>query len=300
MAGAIHVFKSPEELVDRVIDNMNSWIEICRKFDPTRDWISGDGETNRENKTKFPTSMGHYADINHMSKKSVPWGIGEQTMAYYGTPLQASKYNGDRAYESMLGRMEAIAIETYRDLKNQRDKGAAYACVFNIAWYGLKPLPLGMPDTAKAPTLEDGIFFPPFKEGAYGMQPERLGPYTTTLNPAYDKSLPLYEPWPMFYAAKAANATPMEPFEIKYPEPEKDADPLPAAAAAELVAGSNSPLAVQLRAAGLVSKKIKSFNKNALLIVDGSKEIENFEDVKKAVKGGARVVVFGVCPESAE
>ena len=300
LAVAIHVFKSPEELVDRVIDNMNLWVELCRKFDPTRDWISGDGETNREAKTKFPTSMGHYANIDHMSKKSVPWGIGEQTMAYYGTPLQASKYNGDRAYESMLGRMEAIAIETYRDLKNQREKGAAYACVFNIAWYGLKPLALGMPDTSKAPTLEDGVFFPKFKEGEYGMQPERLGPYTTTLNPAYDKSLPLYEPWPMFYAAKAANATPMQPFEIKYPEPEHDAEPMPAAAAAELAASENSPLAVQLRAAGLVSKKIKAFNKNALMIVDGSQKIENFEDVKKAIKGNAKVVVLGICPESAE
>ncbi len=299
LAVAIHVFKSPEELVDHVIENMNSWIDICRQFDPTRDWISGDGETNRPKKTKFPTAMGHYADINHMSKQPLPWGIGEQTMAYYGTPLQASKYNGNRAYESMQGRMEAIAIETYRDLTAQRTKGAAYACVFNIAWYGLKPLAFGLEDTTKVPTLEDGIFFPEFKEDTYGMQPERLGPYTSTLNPAYDKSMPIYEPWPMFDAAKAANSDPIAPFEIKYPEPEKDVEPLKAAAAVELIANEKSPLAIQLRAAGLVTKKISNY-KDALVIVDGLKKIENFDEVKKAAEGGARIVVLGVCKESVE
>lgn len=299
LAVAIHVFKSPEELVDRVIENMNSWIDITRKFDPTRDWISGDGETNRPQKTRFPTAMGHYANIDSLSKQPLPWGIGEQTMAYYGTPLQASKYNGDRAYESMQGRMEAIAIETYRDLKEQREKGAAYACVFNIAWYGLKPQPLGLADQSKAPTLDDGIYFTSYIEGAYGMQPERLGPYTTTINPGYDKSLPLYDPWPMFTAAKAANADPILDFKIVYPEKEADLAPLQVNVV-EVLADENSPLAIQLRAAGLDAiQKITNF-KNALVVVDGSKKIEKFAEVKKALSSGARVVIFGVCPESVE
>jgi len=37
------------------------------------------------------------------------------------------------------------------------------------------------------------------------MQPERLGPYVSTLNPGYDPSLPLYRPWPMFHAIHDAN-----------------------------------------------------------------------------------------------
>jgi len=37
------------------------------------------------------------------------------------------------------------------------------------------------------------------------MQPERLGPYVSTLNPGYDPSLPLYRPWPMFKAIHDAN-----------------------------------------------------------------------------------------------
>ena len=59
-----------------------------------------------------------------------------------------------------------------------------------------------MKDTTKAPGTDDGIFFGPYKEGKPGIQPERLGPYTTTLNPGYAPSLPLYEPWPLFYGIK--------------------------------------------------------------------------------------------------
>ncbi|MFQ7503216.1 MAG: hypothetical protein ACLRMJ_09165 [Alistipes finegoldii] len=33
-----------------------------------------------------------------------------------------------------------------------------------------------------------------------GVQPERLGPYTTTFNPGYDPRLPLYRPWALFEA----------------------------------------------------------------------------------------------------
>ena len=104
-------------------------------------------------------------------------------MAYYGTPKQTSKYNGDRSYESQLGRMEGLAIECYDLLKTQHELNASYASVFNLAWYALQPLALGQKDTSVAPSANDGIFFTEFKEGGYGMQPERLGPYTTTFNP---------------------------------------------------------------------------------------------------------------------
>jgi beta-galactosidase len=59
-------------------------------------------------------------------------------------------------------------------------------------------------DTTRAPEPGDGIYFPPFQEGKPGVQPERLGPYTSTLNPGYDPSLPLYRTWPLFQAIQAA------------------------------------------------------------------------------------------------
>lgn len=96
-------------------------------------------------------------------------------------------------------------------LANQRKYNASYRSVFNLIWYGLQPLPLGLKDQTKAPTLKDGIAFTSFVEGKPGVQPERIGPYSTTVNPGYDPSLPLYKTWPMFDAIKAANAEPMQP-----------------------------------------------------------------------------------------
>lgn len=296
-AVGLHVYHSPNEIIDDIILNINKWVDLCRQLDPTRDWISGDGETNRP--TKLPTQMGHYADINHLSKVSVPWGIGEQTMAYYGTPKQSSKFNGERSFESVLGRMEAIAIDAYQALKQQHEKGAAYASVFNVAWYALKPLPLGLKDTSKKIEPEDGIFFGEFKENTAGMQPERLGPYTTTINPKYDPNLPLYAPWPMFDAVKAANANPMQDFKIEYTPITSNAEALKAART-YVFAPKDSQLPHLLEMAGLEISKSNSGFKNALVIVDGSSKIENFDTLKRAIKEGANIFVWGISQESAD
>jgi beta-galactosidase len=126
-------------------------------------------------------------------------------MAYYGTPKQVSKFNGNRAYESDLGRMEGLADECYSLLRGQQKYGASYQSVFNLVWYGVQPLPLGKRDLSRPIAANEGVFFPQFREGVPGMQPERLGPYTTTLNPGYDSQLPLYRAWPMFNAIRDAN-----------------------------------------------------------------------------------------------
>jgi beta-galactosidase len=194
-------------LIDRNVQEINNWIAITREFDQTRTWISGDGETQAE--TDLPTVIGHYGGNSAMdewSQKGKPWGIGETGMGYYGTPSQVSKVNGDRAFESQLGRMEGLAGEAFDNISRQRNLSASYTCVFNLAWYGHKPLALGLSDITRAPELKDGIFFNDFVEGKSGYQPERLGPYTSTFNPGYDPTLPLYEPWPMFDAVKAAYA----------------------------------------------------------------------------------------------
>jgi len=184
------------------------WRDIVLENDTTRPWISSDGEDDGNG--ILPVTVGHYGDEGSMKRWieiGKPWGIGEHGMAYYGTPSQASKYNGERAYESQQGRMEAIANEAYSLISSQRANGASYSTVFNMAWYALKPLPLGHKDITKVPNLnEDGIFFDNYVEGIPGVQPERLGPYCTTFNPGYDPNLPLYEPWPMYDAMRAVNA----------------------------------------------------------------------------------------------
>jgi hypothetical protein len=76
-----------------------------------------------------------------------PWGVGESGGTYYATPEQVAKTNRERADVSLEGRMEGIAIEAYRTLLEERKDDAAYRSVFNLVWYGLRLLPLGLPDT---------------------------------------------------------------------------------------------------------------------------------------------------------
>ena len=202
----LHVHKRPD-LMPLQEQAWRDWVAIVRETDPTRPWISSDGEEDGEG--ILPVTVGHYGDAGSMqSWKRIgkPWGVGEHGMAYYGTPQEVAKYNGERAYESMEGRMEGLAKESCQLLKQMRENGASYSTVFNMAWYALKPLPLGKKDLTTAPTLEDGIFFGPYVEGVPGVQPERIGPYGTTFNPGYDPALPVWEPWPMYDAMRAANA----------------------------------------------------------------------------------------------
>ncbi len=102
--------------------------------------------------------------------------------------------------------MEGVAGEAVHLLNLQKKYDASYRSIFNIVWYGLKPLELGLKDTTMVPQSADGVFFNPFQEEKPGVQPERLGPYTSTLNPGYDPALPLYRTWPLFDAIKASFA----------------------------------------------------------------------------------------------
>ncbi len=203
----LHVYNKPE-LMPAQKKAWEEWRDIVRRNDPTRPWISADGEDDGDG--ILPVTVGHYGDMGSMKNWigiGKPWGIGEHSMAYYGTPEQVSVYNGERAYESQQGRMEGLANECYHLLANQRSMGASYSTVFNMAWYALQPLPLGKRDKTQAPALaDDGIFFKAYQEGVPGVQPERVGPYCTTFNPGYDPSLPLYQPWPLYEAMRAANA----------------------------------------------------------------------------------------------
>lgn len=202
-----HVFNRPD-LMEPQMQAWKEWLEIVTENDPTRPWISSDGEDDGDG--ILPVTVGHYGDMNsmkHWVEIGKPWGIGEHSMAYYGTPEQVSKYNGERAYESQQGRMEGLAGECYHLIANQRSMDASYVSVFNLAWYALKPLPFGKKDLTATPSLAgDGIFFENYTEGVPGMQPERIGPYCSTFNPGYDPALPLYAAWPMFDAIRAANA----------------------------------------------------------------------------------------------
>lgn len=219
-----------EETVAQVGDKICELLHLVRELDPTRDWISADG--SRDWNGRFPTSILHYEnkeiyqDIKRDANK--PVGVGECTIAYFGTPKQAAAFIGDLAFQSIEARMQGVAIESYGQLKAQLLAGFSYLSVFNLAWYSLKPLPLGHVNRDNAPTVENGIFFSGYLEGKPGVQPERLGPYCSTLNPGYDPNLPLYDPWPMYDAIKAVYSPsgPLpSPYEVEQTSPPQK--PLP-------------------------------------------------------------------------
>lgn len=202
---ALARYSPTEETMTEMQNRVCKLMDVVRELDPTRDWISADGSLDWSG--RFPTCMIHYGSkqmyefIKEESGK--PVGIGEGTIAYFGTPVQASAFVGDLAFRSIEDRMKGVAVEAYGDLKAQLLADLNYLSVFNLVWYGLKPLPLGHANQENPPTVNNGILFGNYQEGKPGVQPERLGPYCSTLNPGYDPDLPLYSPWPMYEAIKA-------------------------------------------------------------------------------------------------
>ena len=302
----LHVFNRPD-LMPAQEKAWAEWRDICRRLDPTRPWISADGE--EDGKGLLPITMGHYGDLVHSyrawSEIGKPWGVGEASMAYYGTPQQVAERSGsERSYASALGRMEGLAKECYDIIVAQRANNASYSCVFNLAWYALKPLPFGKRDLAKPPSLEDGIFFGEYVEGRFGYQPERLGPYSSTFNPGYDPALPIWDAWPMYDAVRAAFA-PEGPAWTKWSvRPEKPAAESPRAEReyAEVVCVGSGKLKGVLDAQGVIFAEKVTESAKALVFVDASSPLksEQAAEVAELVKKGADAWVWGVTDASAE
>lgn len=305
----LHVYNKPE-LMPLQLKAWEEWRDIVRQYDPTRPWISSDGEDDGNG--VLPVTVGHYGDMNSMKRWigiGKPWGIGEHSMAYYGTPEQVSKYNGERAYESQEGRMEGLANECYHLLANQRRMGASYSTVFNMAWYALKPLPLGKRNVGVKPSVvQDGVFFAEYKEGVPGVQPERVGPYSTTFNPGYDPNLPLFEEWPLYAAMRAANA-PNGPAWSEYAVVDKDHYKAPAALApvkqyesVVFVGNPVSRLKSLMDAQGVKFSNKPGNASRTIYIVDGSVALDASakQTMRKQIAKGADVWIFGVTPATVE
>jgi beta-galactosidase len=297
-----NVLHNPPGMAKELDRHYEIWADICRTNDPTRQWISADGEKDGDG--KLPTFVDHYGGLGAIEKgeqSGKPFGIGETGSAYFATPLQMSKFNGDRAYESYRGKMEGAAFEAYALLCQMREHHASYRSVFNLVWYGLEQLPLGMKDTSKPPTLQDGVFFTHFAENEPGVQPERLGPYCTTLNPGYDPALPLYIPWPLFEAIHEASAEP--PIAGKWsvsPATNLPAASHPAVAKVSgisLLAASGSPLASRLKNLGVKLDASGQAGSPGLLIIDGAMPPTGAaEEMKATLDQGGTVLVWGADP----
>lgn len=298
-----NVFRNPPGMRDTLIKHYGMWASICRKYDSTRPWISADGEDDGQG--NFPAYVIHYGgpeELNRGKRSGKPWGVGEAGNAYYGTPEQVAATNGNRAYESFLGRMEGVAQDSYRILLQQRECDASYRSVFNLVWYGLKPLPLGLKDLTKAPDLNDGIRFTSYKEGMPGVQPERLGPYSTTLNPGYDPSLPLYQTWPLFDAIRDANAETL-PSDAKWTSKKNvaaPAEPKPPVKSVLLIAGPGSTLSAELKRTGVLFEISGKEKVPAVLFVDGIHPPAGADKslLDKVFARGGTVIIWGAEPET--
>lgn len=305
----LHVYNKPE-LMPLQMKAWEEWRDIVRLYDPTRPWISSDGEDDGNG--ILPVTVGHYGDMNsmkHWIEIGKPWGIGEHSMAYYGTPEQVSKYNGERAYESQEGRMEGLANECYHLLANQRKMGASYSTVFNMVWYALKPLPLGKRNVGTKPSVsQDGVFFSDYKEGIPGVQPERVGPYSTTFNPGYDPNLPLFEEWPLYSAMRAANA-PGGPAWSEWAVIDKDSYKASAALAplkryesVVFVGNPDCRLKSLLDAQGVKFSNKPGDASRTIFIVDGSvsPDVSARQNMQKQIAKGADVWIWGITPATVE
>ena len=304
----LHVYNRPE-LMEPQIQAWKDWRDIVREYDPTRPWISADGEDDGDG--ILPVTVGHYGDDNsmkHWVEIGKPWGIGEHGMAYYGTPEQVSKYNGEQAYESQLGRMKGLAYEAYNLIANQRKLKASYSTVFNMAWYALQPLPFGKKDPATIPSLtEDGIFFPDYKEGLPGVQPERMGPYCSTFNPGYDPCLPLYAAWPMYEAMRAANAPDGPAWSewadtpgIEYGKNKTEVAPQQHYTAMVFIGNNDSKLKSILDKQGVIFSEKATHPQTTLFIIDGSEALKPDDEklLLRNMENGADCWIWGIIPNT--
>ncbi len=299
-----NVFHGPKSMEDDLVRHFEIWSKICRDNDPTRVWISADGEDDGEG--TLPTNVNHYGGRESMKRAldtGKPWGVGEAGPAYYGTPDEIARFANDpRAYLSFQDRMEGVAAVSQRDLINQREFGASFRSTFNLVWYGLKPLELGMKDTTRPPLLSDGIFFGPYVEGKPGVQPERLGPYSTTLNPGYDPKLPLYSTWPFFDAIRDAQGEkvieykPSRPFEFNAGKAK-----LPSEGSIKnvrVLAGAGGELEKQLSDMGVPVVAANAQADDALLFIDGVQppSLDAKATIDRTFAAGGTVFVWGASP----
>ena len=289
-------------IVERNIAEINEWVRITRECDHTRNWISGDGETQTD--TDLPTVIGHYCNMPLMlewKSKSKPWGVGEMGMCYAGTPAHVSVVNGDRAFESQEGRMEGLAGEAFETISMQRGLDACYASISNLAWYGVQPLEIGLDDITRPVEAEDGIWFGPYREGVPGVQPERLGPYTTTFNPGYDPRLPLYRPWALFEGVKAAFSDTYAALPNKWAVRKHTGISEPVPAARDVVWISADPESKAERQFEELSVAFRPLDtrRNQLILLDGIRPAEDpalVERLRAALGAGSTLLVWNISP----
>ena len=176
--------KSVTELEDKIWD----FVKVIYDYDTSR-LVSCDGSGDLGG--RLPLNSLHYPHYDCPTKRGKPITIGEMGSMYYSTPDEVTGEYGRDAIESFDGRLRAVAEEAHHDLIGER-KWAAQICVFNLLWYGLRPLPF------EDRLLSYDDYTTP------GIKPSRVTPYMRTLNAGADPLLPDYVPNPVWESAADA------------------------------------------------------------------------------------------------
>lgn len=278
---AIALLNKPEKEVSAVWDDKLVDLTLsARKSDPTRDFITLDGDRDMEG--RLPVWSKHFAhglkleDLPRNLNK--PLIVGESGATYYGRPIQLYPFVGEKAFLSYEGRSEALAIDVYQNAKQMALPYLAYYSPSEVCWFGLEHMNLGYHHFERLPGVTDGVFAgKPYEEGKPGYQYERIPPYVTTFNPGLDPQLPLYKPLPMFNALKASlTGGTWAPYqEVKHPV--KPEYPLPVYEVAYLLGAVQPELADFITRAGI--SLTDNPQKTSLWIIDA--ETVTAEDLQK-------------------
>lgn len=284
---AIALLNKPEKEVAAVWDEKLVDLTLsARKFDPTRDFITLDGDRDMDG--RLPVWSKHFAhglkleDLPRNLGK--PLVVGESGATYYGRPIQLYPFVGEKAFLSYEGRSEALAIDVYQNARQMALPYLSYYSPSEVCWFGLEHMNLGYHDFNRLPNLTDGIFAgKPYEEGKPGYQYERIPPYVTTFNPGLDPQLPLCKALPMFNALKAAlKGEAWTPYnEVKHPlKPEL---PQPVYRAAYLVGTPQPELADFITKAGITLTD-KSQKANLWIIDAETVTVEDLQKVQAILK----------------
>ncbi|MDI6784073.1 MAG: glycoside hydrolase family 2 TIM barrel-domain containing protein, partial [bacterium] len=155
-------------------------VKVMHALDTTRP-ISADGSFDLGGRAEIYNI--HYPPLPRLKDKvnGKPITVGEMGSLYYSTPDEVSVLHGESTYFSFSERLKAVAQEQERMIFYVRE-WANQVSPFNTVWYSMEPLPFS------GKSIEEQ------RSDTPGPKPERIGPYSATLNPGYDKSLPKWKP----------------------------------------------------------------------------------------------------------
>lgn len=296
--------KVPKAETDQWYAQLGELALRARKLDPTRPWISCDGDEDlRGVLPVWSRHLGHGLHLEAIPEIDKPRMVGESGGTYYALPPLLAPFNGDRAFESYTGRNEALAIDLYQNIVQMARPKLAFFSASEMVWFGLEPLPYGYHDLTRLPTAEDGIVFTaPYREGKPGWQVERIPPYVATLNPGWDPALPLYRPLPLFDAMKAALAPAgpaPSPWDHKPARAVRPAPPVPTLTSVAFYGARDGALFHFLQRCGVPLQDEAASPASRLLLIDGdSLSSTDIAPVKRQIEavvgqGGTALIALG-------